>query len=147
LVEVGSLGGRSLGFGWKEFNGEDAVRLARRAFPLLNRRTPKFSTISDAVSEISAQGGVETYLTHAAGLKPRWVAFKYYPKPILLAMEMALFQDEERRAMEGELERLTEAWKEAEVIAEISDGLLEPQGWQALRARAKAARDGPPSAP
>lgn len=147
LVEVGNLGRKTFGFGWREFNGEEAIRLARRAFPLLNRRTPRFSTISDAVKEISEQGGIETYLAHAAGLKPRWVAFKYYPKPILLAMEMALFQEEERRAMEGELGRLKEAWKEAERIAEISDGLLEPQGWQAFRARAKAARERPPSTP
>jgi len=130
---------------WKEFTGDEAVRLARHAFPLLNRRTPKFVTISDAVGEIAAQGDIGTYLSHAAGLKPRWVAFHYYPKPILLAMEMALFQDEERRAMEGELERLTEAWREAERIAEISDNHLEPKGWQAFRARVKAAGSRPPS--
>ena len=129
---------------WKEFTGDEAIRIARRAFPLLNRRTPKFVTISDAVKEITAQGDIGNYLTHAAGLKPRWVAFHYYPKPILLAMEMALFQHEERRAMQGELDRLTEAWREAEQLAAISDSLLEPKGWQAFRARAKAAGTKPP---
>jgi hypothetical protein len=134
LVKV--TGGEAHVMRWKEFHGDEAIRIARRAFPLLNRRTPKFVTISEAVNEISTQGGVEKYLEHAAGLKPRWVPFRHYPKPILLAMEMVLFQEEERRAMEGELERLTEAWKEAEEIAEISDNILEPKGWAAFRARA-----------
>jgi hypothetical protein len=53
-------------------------------------------------------------------------------------MEMALFQAEERRAMEGELERLKAAWEEAEALAAISDDLLPPQGWEAFRAQAKA---------
>lgn len=138
-------GGETFAFKWREYSGEDAVRLARRALPLLNRRTPKFVTISDAVKEVTAGGGVDRYLEHAAGLKPKWVPFRHYPKPILLAMEMALFEDEERRAMEGELERLTLAWREAEEIAAISDGLLPPKGWEAFRAQARAAGDVRPS--
>ena len=54
-------------------------------------------------------------------------------------MEMALFEDEERRAMEGELERLAAAWREAEELAAISDNLILPKGWKAFKAHAKAA--------
>jgi hypothetical protein len=129
---------------WKEFTGEPALRLARGAFPLLNRRTPRLTTIADAVGEVIAHGGVERYLTHAAALKPRWVQFRYYPKPILLGMEMALFEGEERRALEGEMERLVEAWREVEELAAISDSLIEPRGWEAFRARARAAMEGRP---
>ena len=139
-------GGQAYVLRWVEYSGEDAVRLARRALPLLNRRTAKFVTISEAVNQISAGGGVDRYLTHAAGLKPRWVPFRHYPKPILLAMEMALFEVEERRAMEGELERLAEAWREAEELAAISDDLIPPRGWDAFRAQARAAGDPTPSA-
>jgi len=88
---------------------------------------------------------VERYLDHAAALKPKWVAFRHYPKPILLAMEMALFEEEERRAMEGELDRLVDAWREAEEMAAISDNLIPPKGWHAFRAQAKAAVDRKPS--
>jgi hypothetical protein len=129
---------------WREFQGEEAMSLARRALPLLNRKTPKFGVIADAVTEISTNGGVEGYLDHAAALKPRWVKFKHYPKAILLAMEMALFEDEERRALEGELERLAQAWREAEELAAISDNLILPKGWQAFRAQAKAAGERTP---
>jgi hypothetical protein len=131
---------------WKEYTGEDAIRLARRALPLLNRRTPRFVTVSDAVDQIATGGGVDRYLVHAAGLKPRWVPFRHYPKPVLLAMEMALFEAEERRALEGELDRLVEAWREAEMLAAISDDLLPPKGWEAFREHARAAADSVPPA-
>ncbi len=113
---------------WQEYSGEEAIGLARRALPLLNRRTPKMTIVSEAVADISQQGGVEQYLSHAAALKPKWVPFSQYPRPTLMAMEMALFQEEERRAMEGEIERLARAWEEAEELAEISDNLLLPEG-------------------
>jgi hypothetical protein len=41
-----------------------------------------------------------------------------------LALEMASNEDIERRALEGELESLAAAWKEAEEIANISDELF-----------------------
>ena len=43
-----------------------------------------------------------------------------------LALEMALHEEAERRAMEGELAALELAWKEAEEIAAISDNLFLP---------------------
>ena len=41
-----------------------------------------------------------------------------------LALEMAVHEEAERRAMEGELDRLAEEWKEAEEIAAIADDLF-----------------------
>jgi hypothetical protein len=40
-----------------------------------------------------------------------------------LAVEMALHEESERRAMQGELAVLEEAWREAEQIARIADAL------------------------
>ena len=42
-----------------------------------------------------------------------------------LALEMAANEDAERKALSGELEQLTEAWREAEEIAAIADHLLD----------------------
>ena len=50
------------------------------------------------------------------------------PQPTRLALEMALHEEQERRALEGELWRLEQAWREAEEIAAISDDLLLPEG-------------------
>jgi hypothetical protein len=44
-----------------------------------------------------------------------------------LAFEMALHEEQERRALEGELLALERAWREAEEIAQIADNLLVPE--------------------
>ena len=49
-------------------------------------------------------------------------------RPAKLALEMALHEEQERRALEGELWRLEQAWRDAEEIAAISDSLLLPKG-------------------
>ena len=49
------------------------------------------------------------------------------PKSTRLALEMALHEERERRAVEGELWVLERAWREAEEIAEIADNLLVPK--------------------
>ncbi|MFN5597931.1 MAG: hypothetical protein ACK5AK_00985, partial [Gemmatimonas sp.] len=41
-----------------------------------------------------------------------------------LALEMALHEETERRAMEGELQLLEQAWREAEEIAKIADNMF-----------------------
>lgn len=43
-----------------------------------------------------------------------------------LALEMALHEESERRALQGELAGLEAAWREAEEIASIADSLLDP---------------------
>jgi hypothetical protein len=43
-----------------------------------------------------------------------------------LAFEMALHEETERRAMQGELAELERAWRDAEEIAKIADNLLVP---------------------
>jgi hypothetical protein len=48
---------------------------------------------------------------------------QFLPRTEALALEMALHDEQERRAMEGELEILEDAWREAEQIARIADAL------------------------
>ena len=49
-----------------------------------------------------------------------------------LALEMSLHEERERRALEGELWILEQAWREAEEIAAIADNLLLPSGTEAF---------------
>ena len=60
-----------------------------------------------------------------------------------LALEMALHEDAERSALEGELSELERAWQEAEEIAGISDNLLLPESVAGAfdRLRRKPERD------
>jgi hypothetical protein len=48
---------------------------------------------------------------------------------------MALHEEEERRALDGELAGLEAMWRAAEEIAAISDDLFLPSGWKAFRER------------
>lgn len=125
---------------WIEFTGDDAVSIARRAFPLLNRRYSDDRLVGDALELVARAGGPEEYLRRAAGEKPRWVKFRHYPEELRLSLEMVLFQEEERRVLEGELARLEEAWEEAERIAEIHDNLLPPTGWYQFRRDVRRSR-------
>jgi len=51
---------------------------------------------------------------------------------------MAVNEDAERGAMEGELELLEMAWRDAEEIASVADDLLLPQETEAHLARLRA---------
>jgi hypothetical protein len=52
------------------------------------------------------------------------------PSQMLLALEMATHEDIERRALEGELAALEDAWRQAEEIAAIADELAVPRAAQ-----------------
>lgn len=43
-----------------------------------------------------------------------------------LAIEMAVHEESERRAMEGELQLLEQAWRDAEEVAKIADNMFTP---------------------
>jgi hypothetical protein len=75
-----------------------------------------------AVEAISGAGSAGAYLRHASGTG---VALGAGPGDGIdrLALEMALHEESERRAMEGELAELEAAWRAAEEIAAIADAL------------------------
>jgi hypothetical protein len=60
--------------------------------------------------------------------------------PVVLALEMALHEDQERRALEGELAELEAAWREAEEIGAIADSLLLPEWVEDALRRLKGGR-------
>ncbi len=59
------------------------------------------------------------------------------PKDVRLALEMATHEESERRALEGELSLLENAWKEAEEIAAIADDMFVPDETRAQLASLK----------
>jgi hypothetical protein len=84
-------------------------------------------------------------LTEPEGLKVSKAPGALHALPIAdrLAFEMALHEEAERRAMDGELAALEAAWRDAEELARISDSLLEPEVvQQKLDALHKSAADG-----
>lgn len=62
-------------------------------------------------------------LDEGRGKRPKETSLTNIPYEVRLALEMAANESIERRAMEGELAMLEEAWKQAEEIASIADNL------------------------
>lgn len=129
---------------WR-FDGPEAMRVASTLMPKVNRYGGTKETIAEAVTAIEETRGSEGYLEHLAqgahlltrrpGRPVRRLTLMHdMPdfglfglQPVQrLAFEMALHEETERRAMEGELAELERAWREAEEIAAISDNLLIP---------------------
>lgn len=116
------------------YNGAEAHRLAGAILPRINAMGGKEEAVKQAVERIETAGHPERFLEKTAKLDgyhdkkgvPGYI--NKMPNPTKLALEMALHEEQERRALEGELWLLEQAWKEAEEIAEISDNLLLPEG-------------------
>ena len=108
--------------------GDPAVRALGKLLPQLNRFGGSRGRVSEAVALIERQADPLRFFDVAAREarnrdKPKISAL---PEPMRLALEMAAHEDTERRALEGELAILEQAWKEAEEVAAIADNLLLP---------------------
>ena len=116
------------------YEGEEAHRFASAILPKINSMGGSKTTVQNAVGLIETAGHPDRYLAETA-VGERFTDRKgvpgyvnKMPKPRQLALEMALHEEQERRALEGELWLLERAWEEAEEIAEISDNLFLPEG-------------------
>ena len=116
------------------YEGAEAHRFASAILPRINAMGGNRETVKNAVDRIETAGHPERFLADIArhdGYRDKKGVPGYVnkmPKPTKLALEMALHEEQERRALEGELWMLEQAWTEAEEIAEISDNLFLPEG-------------------
>ncbi|MGD8698169.1 MAG: hypothetical protein PVJ43_02695 [Gemmatimonadales bacterium] len=120
-----------------ELRGSTALRAAGRLLPKINPYGGNDRQVRTAVEFIEESRSLESVFATASG-KPgfrpgplffdRDVTIVKTMRPELrLALEMAAHEETERRAFEGELKELEEAWREAEQIAAIADRLLVPE--------------------
>lgn len=130
-------------------HGADAFQAAQRLMPVVNRFGGTRAQVEEAVQLLDARGAPEEvwrFIQQAHGWHPgqprltprdaRWKklgAIEDHPGTLhhltptrRLALEMALHEEQERRALEGELAALEAAWREAEEIAAIADALVTP---------------------
>ena len=128
--------------------------------PAVNRFGGSRSTVAAAVSEIEQEGGPERYVEQLArrahvmtAVRPRrsrrgrrgkvGSTGLYGLTPVdRLALEMALHEEAERRAMAGELALLELAWRDAEEVAAIADDRFLPAGVQSALERMRTADPG-----
>jgi hypothetical protein len=106
----------------------DARTFLSRAMVQLNEKGASRKRLEGAVELLGSAGTAEDFLRRTAGEGRTLAARKDMPGRALvpegsLALEMALHEESERRALEGELALLQSAWREAEEIAAIADRL------------------------
>ena len=117
---------------WLE--GDDARRALTAIVPAYNVMGGRKGVVEKAVLEIESLGDPRRFLLDLAARCGSYQRngvsgfVNQMPKSTKLALEMALHEEDERRALEGELWRLEQAWREAEEIAAIADDLLLPKG-------------------
>jgi hypothetical protein len=122
--------------GWAHLEGLEAMQAASLLLAGANRYGAPASQVQDAVRRVEELGDAATYLHAASTLggarNTRFVSLLNIWRRIgtlhlssteCLALEMALHEESERRALEGELALLESAWRDAEEIARISDSL------------------------
>ncbi len=115
---------------------DDALRAARTLLPRINSKGGAVAAVRDAVDLLEATPQPDRLFARAAQASERrrgWSALpsgsiSTLPAAQRLALEMVLHEEDERRALEGELATLEERWREAEEIAAISDDMFLPAG-------------------
>ena len=133
--------------GTDRFSGRDAERVLAQLLPQVNRMGGTRMQVREAVHEIEQAGDPSQYFGHAARQASRLgiTALTDLPHEVRLALEMAAHEDAERRALDGELAELEQAWRDAEEIAGIADEmLLSPEVERRLR-EMRAGESGPGS--
>ncbi len=135
------LGVRGRPQGRKEtavLSGVHAIDAIGQLLPALNRGGGRAREVEDAVRVVEDAGDLRRVFDTAGTSARRstldvmaWTGETSSPdalvalrRPVRLALEMALHEEEERRAMAGELGALYARWEEAERVAKISDSLL-----------------------
>ena len=134
-----------------EFTGMDAVRAAGALLPSMNDGGGSSGEITRAVEYLEQSSSPVNLFLRAAGAigtrggdrlfktgNPN--ALRKLPTAGRLALEMAAHEDTERRALEGELQLLEAAWKDAEEIAGIADHMFLPPSVAEHLARLKNTR-------
>jgi hypothetical protein len=125
--------------------GDAALRAAAAILPIVNYNGASKKAVSNAVSLVDQYPDVNRLFLSATRrtwlvdpVSNRWVmrdkaganagvSLQDVPGETLLALEMATHEDVERRALDGELALLTDAWRQAEEIAKIADDLTLPE--------------------
>jgi hypothetical protein len=111
-------------------DGQPAERALRSILANVNSRGGRDAEIRDALELLDRVGGGERFIERLARTwRPELAPGLFHLSlDVRLALEMALHEETERRALQGELASLENDWRIAEEIASIADNLLVDDG-------------------
>jgi len=138
LAEPGSLPSARIGRRFMEseelLTGADARLVAAMVLPRVNALGGDANTVTEATRWLTAAGGPEQAFATIArshhvrpALEAHHATLATMHPGVRLALEMALHEDEERKALAGQLSVLAWAWRREERLAAIADGLGIPE--------------------
>ena len=101
------------------------------------RSTDSLFALTARAANVPARGRAKAWWKYdnSASSAPGTIAT--LPTAVRLALEMSLHEEDERRALEGELAELEDRWREAEEIAAIADDMFVPSSVSAALRRLK----------
>jgi hypothetical protein len=113
------------------FRGATVLRVLAQLLPHANASGGGRGEVQDAVRGLEAHADPLWIVRQAVLAKGQLENYTHPPLRSIaptqrLALEMALHEEDERIALEGELSALEERWREAEEIAAISDNMFLP---------------------
>ena len=118
----------------RDIEGDEALRVAGQVIPKINASGATKAQVQDAVRLLEGHSNPLAFFEHEARRlrnhrKRRATAgaIANFPLEARLALEMAAHEEQERRALEGELALLEAAWRQAEEIAGIADDMFLPE--------------------
>ena len=120
-----------------EFRGEDAMSALRKVLPFVNPAGGSAKQVSEALDQLQQAPTLASYFALTARRAKHYSNIEWsnrkgdtkvgsLPPAMLLALEMAAHEETERRAMQNELSRLEDEWRDAEEIASIADNMFVP---------------------
>jgi hypothetical protein len=126
------VGGRD--YEMMAIRGEAAVRIAGQVLPKINASGAKPTQVQEAVRLLERHTDPFEFFSREARAIPtarrrpgRAERISRFPLEVRLALEMAAHEEQERRALEGELALLEAAWRDAEEVAKIADDMFVPE--------------------
>jgi hypothetical protein len=110
------------------FTGMNATHTMRGLLTGMNFFGGRRADVDGAISLLNRTGDATRFIARvaAAGRATGLESMRHLPPDVRLGLEMALHEQSERRALEGELADLRDEWQLAEEIAGIADNLLIP---------------------
>lgn len=120
-----------------EIKGDAALQVAGQVLPKINASGARATHVQEAVRLLERHDSPLDFFADQArsiSASPRQsprigraAAIAKFPLEVRLALEMAAHEEQERRALEGELALLEAAWRQAEEVAQIADDMFLPE--------------------
>jgi len=111
------------------YTGKEALQAASKLMPAINEKGARSTEVQTAVRLVADAADPMRLFERYAGRGSAVTddaghVIHNLPQEVRIALEMASHEEQERRALEGELAILEAAWREAEEIAKIADDMF-----------------------